>query len=264
MTPTTYDGWVADGEPWHPAPCIVVLKALMESYGYTVYTIGDTSHLKAQHPEDHTPFSHTPWPGTQPYPYVLAMDVMPGGKADWRELGRQIVADVNDGNPGTAWIKYVNWTDPEDGRCWHSSWEPNYEETASADTGHIHISARTDRYEQLSLLGWDPVATVLGGATTPTPPAPAGGTTNTTENIVNQLPLLQRGATGQPVKNLQSLLDGWGANPKLAIDGDLGPLTDSALRSFQASHHVANSVRTDGSGDGQCGAHTWAALLDVA
>jgi hypothetical protein len=263
MTPTTYDGWVADGEPWHPAPCITALKNLMERYGYTVYTIGDTSHLQAALPEDHTPFSHTPWPGTQPYPAVLAMDVMPGGRVDWRELGARIVRDRGANVPGTEWIKYVNWTDT-DGSCLHSSWEPNYEETASSDTGHIHISARTDRYTENNLLGWDPVAAVLGGAPTPTPPAAAGGTSNWTETIVNNLPLLQRGATGQPVKNLQGLLDAQGANPKLAVDGDFGPLTDSALRSFQANRHVANSVRQDGSGDGQCGQHTWAALLGVA
>lgn len=260
MSPTTYAEWVADGSPEHDAPAIAAFAALIRSHGYTVYTMGDQRHLLADPPEDHTPFSHTAWPDPQPYPCVMAMDIMPGGPIDWQQLGEWIVEDKHDNKPGTEWIKYINYTNRA-GECLHVTWEPTFQLRPSDDRGHIHISARSDLYTQTDLKGWDPVAELLGAPTSSTP-APAGD--NPTEDIVNQLPLLQRGATGQAVGNLQALLNAHGANPQLAVDHDFGPLTDSATRSFQAGHHVANSVRQDGSGDGQVGTHTWAALLDVA
>lgn len=91
------------------------------------------------------------------------------------------------------------------------------------------------------------------------PPGPIP--TTSTEAIVNQLPLLTQGATGQHVKDAQALLNVHGA--QLTTDGAFGPHTDAAVRSFQASRNVPNSV-VNGHGDGQVGAHTWAALLDVA
>ena len=38
---------------------------------------------------------------------------------------------------------------------------------------------------------------------------------------------------------IQARLNANGANPKLAIDGDLGPATIGAIRAFQTSHHLA-------------------------
>lgn len=144
MTVTTYDGWVADGAPWSNATCIDDFAHTMRGHGYVVGTIGQTdTHLDVFFPEDHAPFSHTPWPGTQPYPRVLALDIMPGGEKDWRELGEKIHADKKAGVPGTEWIKYMNYTDRA-GICQHVSWEPNYAAWPSNDGGHIHISARTD------------------------------------------------------------------------------------------------------------------------
>ena len=143
MTVTSYSGWVADGRPFKDAACIDSFATTLRGFGYTVYTIGDSVHLHANPPEDHTPFSHTPWPGAQPYPYVMACDIMPGGKWSLADLGARIVADKQAGVPGTEWIKYINWTD-HNGHCWHDSWEPAHSRRPSTDRGHIHISARTD------------------------------------------------------------------------------------------------------------------------
>lgn len=102
-----------------------------------------------------------------------------------------------------------------------------------------------------------------GAPTAPKPPAPkpsAPAGVNWTEVIVNTLPTLRRGATGAAVKRLQALLNVAGA--QLREDGDFGPKTDSALRSFQARHKVRNSV-VNGHGDGIAGRYTWAALLGV-
>jgi len=158
MTITNYDEWVRDGSPWHPAKPIADLAETLRKHGVTVYVIGAVdTHLNIATPEDHAPFSHTPWPGSQPYPAVLAEDFMPGAGYDWRELGRRIVADKLAGVHGTEWIKYINWTDA-DGNCWHDSWQPDHERRASTDRGHVHISGRTDYVDSDVAINYDPLA----------------------------------------------------------------------------------------------------------
>jgi hypothetical protein len=159
MPVTNYWQWIADGSPWSPATCIADFAATMRGHDYTVYTLGDVeNHLKAPTPEDHCPYSATPWPGTQPYPRVLACDIMPGGVLDWRTLGEKIHADKLAGRPGTEWIKYMNYEDRQ-GNCWHASWEGAYTRRSSTDRGHIHISGRTDHVNAHT--GYDPLAADL-------------------------------------------------------------------------------------------------------
>lgn len=74
-----------------------------------------------------------------------------------------------------------------------------------------------------------------------TPPAPTGN------------PTLTEGDTGASVKTLQERLNVWKANPELNVDGDFGAGTLSAVRAFQASHHMTV--------DGIVGPATWTALL---
>lgn len=157
MTVTNYQEWLKDGSPWHPATPVADFARTMRSHGYTVYIIGAVdTHLNIPNPEDHAPFSHTPWPGSQPYSAVLGMDIMPGGALDWRELGRRIYQDKMDGKPGTQWIKYMNWTDSS-GNCYHDSWKPNHARRGSSDKGHIHISGRTDFVNSNCAAGYDPI-----------------------------------------------------------------------------------------------------------
>lgn len=153
MTVTTYAQWREAGSPWKISPWLVTFGELLRSKGYTVYYLGDESHLTANPPEDHTPFSHTPWPGSQPYPYVMAMDIMPGGAMDWRDLGVALVNARHIGVAGTEPIKYINYT-TRSGEVLHTSWEPGQVTIPSQDSGHIHISVRTDRYTQTQI--WNP------------------------------------------------------------------------------------------------------------
>lgn len=157
MTVTTYSQWLADGSPWKPSQPVADLSATLRAHGFTVYVIGNHSHATANPPEDHMPYSHTAWPGSQPYPYVLAMDIMPGGQMDWHELGRRIVADKNAGVHGTEAIKYINWTN-SDGKVLHEKWEPNHETSSSSDSGHIHISFRTDYVHSDVMRNYNPLA----------------------------------------------------------------------------------------------------------
>lgn len=78
------------------------------------------------------------------------------------------------------------------------------------------------------------------------PPAPSW-----TKEIIMNLPQLEHGSTGVPVKRLQGLL--CAAGSRVAIDGDYGPLTESAVRTEQRQAGIAD--------DGIAGRATWTALL---
>lgn len=69
--------------------------------------------------------------------------------------------------------------------------------------------------------------------------------------------VMRLGASGLPVRELQAYLNAYGAS--LVVDGSWGPLTDTAVRSFQRRYAVRNSVR-DGQGDGIVGPFTRVAL----
>jgi cell wall-associated NlpC family hydrolase len=69
----------------------------------------------------------------------------------------------------------------------------------------------------------------------------------------NLPPQVGVGSTGDTVKTLQKLLNAMGARPKLAIDGDFGPLTLSAVIAFQKAHSLV--------ADGIVGPKTWTALM---
>ncbi len=67
-------------------------------------------------------------------------------------------------------------------------------------------------------------------------------------------PLVRLGSRGRSVLELQQLLvaSGFDAGP---VDGIFGPLTDTAVRSLQASHRLGI--------DGICGRQTWATLVHL-
>lgn len=77
--------------------------------------------------------------------------------------------------------------------------------------------------------------------TTVTPPAPV------TE------PTLSLNDTGTAVKDLQTRLNAWHANPQLTVDGIFGQGTLAAVKAFQAAEKLTE--------DGIVGPNTWTALL---
>lgn len=86
---------------------------------------------------------------------------------------------------------------------------------------------------------------IVAGSSGPAPP-PTPGVCS-----VN-LPILQNGSQGDPVKSLQVLLNGR-ANQHLAVDGAFGPLTEDAVLAVQRFYKIAV--------DGVVGADTWTALI---
>ena len=71
-----------------------------------------------------------------------------------------------------------------------------------------------------------------------------------------ELPVLKKGAKGEAVKAMQTLLIGYGYDMEgYGADGSFGGATERALKKFQAD----NGLEADGS----CGRKTWTKLLGV-
>ncbi|MFF5259554.1 peptidoglycan-binding protein [Actinomadura viridis] len=75
-----------------------------------------------------------------------------------------------------------------------------------------------------------------------------------TETMVNKLPTLRSGATGEHVETLQGLLRAR-SQTSVTMDGAFGPATESAVRAVQRWGGVAD--------DGVVGPATWPVLLRV-
>lgn len=74
------------------------------------------------------------------------------------------------------------------------------------------------------------------------------------EDIVENLPLLKRGAKGEHVQTLQALLQAR-SHPEVEMDGDFGPSTETAVLEVQKWGRVT--------ADGEVGPNTWPVLLRV-
>lgn len=102
----------------------------------------------------------------------------------------------------------------------------------------------------------------IGALVSTVPSPPTGG-----DPVSGWVPCYQGHTTPGQTRTVQGLLiargyDDIGSSNGLP-DGDWGPHTDASLRRFQVEHHVANSVRSDGTGDGICGLNTVRALLGL-
>jgi hypothetical protein len=149
MTVTTYQQWLGDGSPWRASAPAAAMAAYARAHGVGYGIIGAVdTHLDVSLPEDHAPYSHTPWPGVQPYPYVLAVDLYTTDPA----VARRLIAAKRNG--ALPCLKYINWTDTN-GQCWHTSWQPDEVTRTSTDRGHIHLSFRTD-HTTCGHAGFDP------------------------------------------------------------------------------------------------------------
>lgn len=171
MASQGYRDWLSAGRPYTLIRPAKAVQRAIRAYGITVYDYPNDAHLKAEMPEDHTPFSVTGWPGTNRRWNARALDVMPrSGSAAHRkenaDIARQLIRDRDAGHPGVMWIKYLNWT-AEDGTCrqerWTDAGAPLKRTTrSSSDRGHIHISGRSDVDDDDRADGYDPIARMRG------------------------------------------------------------------------------------------------------
>lgn len=74
--------------------------------------------------------------------------------------------------------------------------------------------------------------------------------------------MLEQGAIGEDVREIQELLNGCGWKPRLEVDGEFGPATEEAVRWFQAAHSDETGAPLEV--DGQVGALTLWALRSAA
>lgn len=176
MSRADYDRWVAAGKPFTLMRPARDLRDRLRAHGYTVYDIGNQSHLLAEPPEDHTPYSDTGWPGTAHLGVGYAVDIMPSAAGatsrvdglplpSLQQLGAQLLEDREAAVRGISWLKYMNWEPQRDngGACWHDSWQPAHVRRSSGDRGHIHLSGVTGLESSTIGAGYDPVARIRGG-----------------------------------------------------------------------------------------------------
>lgn len=162
MASDAYYAWVKDGSPYRDTVWLQDQRKIWQGCGFTFWTKGDEDHLRAEVPQDHTPFSKTGWPVPSAYGVGHAFDVPnpPSSLPPLWQVAEQIIKDKNAKVPGTEWIKYLNYTD-KNGDCWHISWQPNYAKTKSDDRNHLHVSGRSDMdtahttYDPIARLGED-------------------------------------------------------------------------------------------------------------
>jgi hypothetical protein len=168
MTSAQHRKWINAGLTWQLARPLVAVRNRLRSYGYTVYDIGNTGHLDHIPPEDHTPYSETGWPIKTAYGWVTAIDIMPDGARakglpSLQQLGARLYADRQSGR--APWIKYMNWGPDSDSHAVQDSWKPDHHRYSSSDTGHIHLSCRSDALGDTSADTYDPVALLRGQPT---------------------------------------------------------------------------------------------------
>jgi hypothetical protein len=176
--------WLARGGQWRCCTPGAMLRDTLRAAGYTVYDLGNDAHLDHQPPEDHCPYSETNWPGGQVYGVVMAIDIMPpprgSGLPSLQVLGAKLHADKMSG--AYPPIKYMNWGPLTDSSAVQCRWKPNHVQGSSSDTGHIHISFRTDYVDYA------------------TPYNPLGDEMELTDPVGNtQTPAGPHNAAGQPV-----------------------------------------------------------------
>lgn len=170
MASSGYNDWVRAGKPYSLVRPARDIQRNTRVHGFTVYDYPNDEHLKADRPQDHTPFSVTGWPYTSQAKVRWrgrAIDIMPRGdsaatRREIADLARQIIRDKDAGVRGTEAIKYMNWTD-EAGVCQQESWKTGKRVTVkSTDKGHIHLSFRDDMDELDTADGYDPWARMRG------------------------------------------------------------------------------------------------------
>ena len=165
MTSAQHHAWKKAGKPVSGLiRPLAKLRDRLRDHGYVVFDIGDKSHLDHQPPEDHTPYSETGWPGDSPKWWLHAIDIMPprpgSGLPSLQQLGAQLFADKQANDPGMAWAKYMNWGPDSDEDAVKDSWRPHHKRSTSTDTGHVHLSGRTDMTHYAGADDYDPVARI--------------------------------------------------------------------------------------------------------
>lgn len=130
MATAEYRLWNSRGRPYSVALPVRQTVDLARAAGVGVLgVIGNEDHLKADFPEDHTPFTRTAWPNVIVGYVVTACDLADGPWSD------RILAMARAGQ--LPWLKYMNF------RGSHYNVKRGWKKESSSDY-HLHLSVRSD------------------------------------------------------------------------------------------------------------------------
>lgn len=191
-------------------------------------SIGDENH--ATRNSDHNPwvmdngigvvtardFTNDPAHGMPSQALAEALVASHDSRIKYIISNRQIASGTDQDHPAWVWRPYSG---------------------SNPHNHHCHISVKSDKAHYDSEEPWRFTFVTEGIPVANEEPKPAHG-------------LLRRGAKGEQVVALQSLLNSHGAS--IPVDGDFGPRTEAALRLYQASKHLV--------ADGIAGRYTWEML----
>lgn len=183
-------------------------------------TIGDAAH--ATRASD-----HNPWVTDGTTGVVTGMDIThdPKSGCDSYALAEQLLKAKDPRIKYVISNKKIASGAGQDQPAW--KWRPY--SGANPHNHHVHISIKSDKAHYDNTMDWS-----LDGLTTQPDPA-----------YIAPPPTLRKGASGEDVKQLQTLLG-------VAVDGEFGPKTEAAVKAAQAKNNLVP--------DGICGPMTWAAL----
>jgi|SRR5215475_5292159 len=134
-----------------------------------------------------------------------------------------------------TWLAAYSSTEPA--TPFHTLWQCNDGVTGAhltswAGAGYCDTNYTAHTIDELAAMGWQ-------GTAPPPPPVPDPIPTGWTDDIVQDLPNLQQGDSGNDVRTAQGLLAARVHAPEpgtadLGVDGIFGPATDAIIRQVQA------------------------------
>lgn len=162
-------------------------------------------------------------------------------KASSAELGVQLV--IHNGKVWSARQPDAGW------RTYNGS---------NPHRDHLHVELTPDAAQRLDV----PYINAVLRPASPSVPGDAG---DWTEELVKALPTARLGHHDvRTVKTVQAIINRDAGAGTLLEDGNWGPKTDNAVRTWQVVNNVPNSVRKDGTGDGVFGRASWTYALTLA
>jgi hypothetical protein len=142
MATQAYYTWVRSGRNFERPAWIAEMKTLAAAHGVGFLgDLGDESHLQADNPLDHTPFSTDEWPVSVSQYRIHAVDFKAG---PWCS---KVLADARVGK--LPWLKYMIFLG------FSYSARSGWVAKPSADL-HCHMSGRTDYPVNQGLNGYNP------------------------------------------------------------------------------------------------------------
>jgi hypothetical protein len=143
MATKSYYDWNRAGRPFRRSTWLAEIKALALAAGVPFLgDLGNEAHLRADRPEDHTPYSYTAWPIPLPDYVVCAIDL---GDGPWSD---RILADARAGR--LPWLKYLNFR-----RRNYSRRRDNFREGTYSGDSHLHLSGMSN-HTWIGLDGYNP------------------------------------------------------------------------------------------------------------